>query len=267
MQATHLPTHPIPKPTTVRSIPRPRLRSLGATMPPRISRAPAIHSPSGRAPHPLAPSPQARATSTGTRTEPAARRAGGPGSRAAASPARILWALVPRRLSKRGPRLLASSSRVRATSVGSARSMPTARRARPGSPDATTPGGVPGVLAPIPTVTLAEPDVADTGRRETPTFEQGTPARPRGGGRGLAAVSGIRGRLSPMRVAGLAVARTYAAMPVSRARGEAGMSTAEYAVGTVAACGFAALLFKILTSSKVRGLVVNLVTRALNLAG
>jgi hypothetical protein len=32
------------------------------------------------------------------------------------------------------------------------------------------------------------------------------------------------------------------------ARGEAGMSTAEYAVGTVSACGFAGLLFKLLTS-------------------
>jgi hypothetical protein len=33
------------------------------------------------------------------------------------------------------------------------------------------------------------------------------------------------------------------------ARGEAGMTTAEYAVGTVSACGFAGLLFKLLTSS------------------
>lgn len=49
-------------------------------------------------------------------------------------------------------------------------------------------------------------------------------------------------------------------------RAQVGMSTAEYAVGTVAACGFAALLFKILTSSKIRGLIVDLVTRALHLA-
>jgi hypothetical protein len=31
-------------------------------------------------------------------------------------------------------------------------------------------------------------------------------------------------------------------------RAEAGMTTAEYAVGTVSACGFAGLLFKLLTS-------------------
>lgn len=78
---------------------------------------------------------------------------------------------------------------------------------------------------------------------------------------------GILGKLAPARVAGLVVARAYAAMPAPRARADGGMSTAEYAVGTVAACGFAALLFKILTSSKVRSLIVNLVTRALNLAG
>ncbi len=32
-------------------------------------------------------------------------------------------------------------------------------------------------------------------------------------------------------------------------RGESGMTTAEYAVGTVSACGFAGLLFKLLTGS------------------
>lgn len=48
---------------------------------------------------------------------------------------------------------------------------------------------------------------------------------------------------------------------------ESGISTAEYAVGTVAACGFAALLFKILTSGEVHRLMVGLVTRALHLAG
>ena len=40
-----------------------------------------------------------------------------------------------------------------------------------------------------------------------------------------------------------------------RATGEAGMSTAEYAVGTVAACAFAAVLYRVVTgSSIVRGL-------------
>ena len=46
---------------------------------------------------------------------------------------------------------------------------------------------------------------------------------------------------------------------------EAGMTTAEYAVGTVAACGFAGLLFKILTSDKVNTMVTGIVERALEL--
>lgn len=44
-----------------------------------------------------------------------------------------------------------------------------------------------------------------------------------------------------------------------------GMMTAEYAVGTVAACGFAGLLFKILTSSQVQTMVTGIVQRALRL--
>ncbi|HET6908253.1 MAG TPA: DUF4244 domain-containing protein [Mycobacteriales bacterium] len=49
------------------------------------------------------------------------------------------------------------------------------------------------------------------------------------------------------------------------AAGEEGMSTAEYAVGTVAACGFAALLYKILTSDSVLHLVTDIISRALHL--
>jgi hypothetical protein len=43
------------------------------------------------------------------------------------------------------------------------------------------------------------------------------------------------------------------------------MSTAEYAVGTVAACGFGALLFKILTSGFATDLLENLISRALHM--
>lgn len=46
---------------------------------------------------------------------------------------------------------------------------------------------------------------------------------------------------------------------------ERGMTTAEYAVGTVAACGFAGLLFKIVTSSKVQSMLTDTVQRALEL--
>jgi hypothetical protein len=51
-----------------------------------------------------------------------------------------------------------------------------------------------------------------------------------------------------------------------RAGAEAGMTTAEYAVGTVAACSFAALLFTILHSSAVQAALTGLITRALGMA-
>ncbi|MGW0230758.1 DUF4244 domain-containing protein [Actinopolymorpha singaporensis] len=48
---------------------------------------------------------------------------------------------------------------------------------------------------------------------------------------------------------------------------ERGMTTAEYAVGTVAAASFAGLLIKLLTSSEVQQLLMKLVKAALSLAG
>jgi Protein of unknown function (DUF4244) len=47
---------------------------------------------------------------------------------------------------------------------------------------------------------------------------------------------------------------------------DAGMTTAEYAVGTVAACGFAGVLFKVLTSDAVITLLTDIVRRALTLS-
>ena len=46
-------------------------------------------------------------------------------------------------------------------------------------------------------------------------------------------------------------------------RSDSGMITAEYAVGTVAAAGFAGLLLKILTSFDVHTLLLNLFVRVL----
>jgi TRAP-type uncharacterized transport system fused permease subunit len=54
---------------------------------------------------------------------------------------------------------------------------------------------------------------------------------------------------------------------VARTRSEAGMSTAEYAVGTIAACAFAGLLFKIVSSPEVRKMLSDIISRALKLAG
>jgi len=48
---------------------------------------------------------------------------------------------------------------------------------------------------------------------------------------------------------------------------ERGMSTAEYAVGTIAACAFAALLFKVVSSPEVQEMLSSLIDRALNTAG
>ena len=48
-----------------------------------------------------------------------------------------------------------------------------------------------------------------------------------------------------------------------RARGEAGMSTAEYAVGTVAACAFAAVLYRVVTGGSIVKGLTDLVESAL----
>ena len=47
---------------------------------------------------------------------------------------------------------------------------------------------------------------------------------------------------------------------------EQGMTTAEYAVGTVAACGFGGILYKILTSPDVTRMLKDLIERALSVA-
>lgn len=49
-----------------------------------------------------------------------------------------------------------------------------------------------------------------------------------------------------------------------RCRRDDGMSTAEYAVGTIAACAFAAVLYKVVTSGPVSEALQQLVERALD---
>ena len=58
-----------------------------------------------------------------------------------------------------------------------------------------------------------------------------------------------------------ALARRWAAV---RAAAESGMSTAEYAVGTVAACAFAAVLYRVVTGDSIVSALDALVDRALN---
>jgi len=65
---------------------------------------------------------------------------------------------------------------------------------------------------------------------------------------------------------GRAAARERARSRSARVRlDEAGMATAEYAIATLAACGFAGLLVAILRGDEVRGLLLGIVQRALSL--
>ena len=52
--------------------------------------------------------------------------------------------------------------------------------------------------------------------------------------------------------------------PTRRIVGDAGMATAEYAIATLAACGFAGLLVVILKGGQVRGLLMGIIERALS---
>ncbi|HEX2808971.1 MAG TPA: DUF4244 domain-containing protein [Kineosporiaceae bacterium] len=47
---------------------------------------------------------------------------------------------------------------------------------------------------------------------------------------------------------------------------DAGMATAEYAIATLAACGFAGLLLVLMRSDEVRGLLLGIVRRALSVS-
>jgi hypothetical protein len=49
-----------------------------------------------------------------------------------------------------------------------------------------------------------------------------------------------------------------------RTRGDLGMTTAEYTIGTVAACGFGGVLYKVVTSDTVLHLITNMITKALS---
>lgn len=83
--------------------------------------------------------------------------------------------------------------------------------------------------------------------RPTPAWHRPAPSAPRS-----------RGRRDP-----LATVRTAAAAAGRRLAGERGAATAEYAVATMAAVGFAGLLVIILRGDEVRGILTDLVRNAL----
>src|SRR5204862_427173 len=65
---------------------------------------------------------------------------------------------------------------------------------------------------------------------------------------------------------GVAPAEAWLALPAWQTRrSDLGMATAEYAVGTVAACGFAGVLYKIVTSTPIATLVTQVIDHALHL--
>ncbi len=47
---------------------------------------------------------------------------------------------------------------------------------------------------------------------------------------------------------------------------EAGMTTAEYAVGTVAACGFGGVLYKVVTSPQILDIIKSVIGKAFHLS-
>ena len=63
------------------------------------------------------------------------------------------------------------------------------------------------------------------------------------------------------------IARLSAAVQSRSAhvRADEGMTTAEYAVGTVAACGFSGVLYKVITSDTVLNLVKDVIEKAFHL--
>ncbi|OKI24495.1 hypothetical protein A6A07_06485 [Streptomyces sp. CB03911] len=73
--------------------------------------------------------------------------------------------------------------------------------------------------------------------------------------RALAALGRRRGRWAAIRV-----------RRMSNGGRDSGMSTAEYAVGTLAACAFAAILYKVVTSGAVSGALTDILNRALSAA-
>ncbi|SFT36193.1 Protein of unknown function [Geodermatophilus amargosae] len=92
----------------------------------------------------------------------------------------------------------------------------------------------------------ADPVTADHPTADHPTAEHPTAEAPTTG----APSAGRSGRLSGR----------WARV---RATAEAGMSTAEYAVGTVAACAFAAVLYRVVTGGSVVTALGDLVDSAL----
>jgi hypothetical protein len=60
--------------------------------------------------------------------------------------------------------------------------------------------------------------------------------------------------------------RAAVRLQVLQTEREAGMATAEYAVATVAACGFGGILYKVITSPEILGLITGVIGKAFKLS-
>ncbi|MGI5401876.1 DUF4244 domain-containing protein [Streptomyces sp. CA-135486] len=69
----------------------------------------------------------------------------------------------------------------------------------------------------------------------------------------------VRGRLR-----GLARRTRKSSVRRNLMRRDSGMTTSEYAMGTIAACAFAAVLYKVVTSGAVSGALQSVIGKALN---
>ncbi|WP_245642349.1 DUF4244 domain-containing protein [Nonomuraea candida] len=131
-----------------------------------------------------------------------------------------------------------SRSTYESATIGSAHKPPTAAAL----PIAATPIAVPTSLSPSHSREHQEKDP------QTPLHGQSPIPCPRP----------VRNRRIRIRQPRMSKWLHYAALNRQR-----GMSTAEYAVGTIAACAFAALLFKVVSSSEVQQMLTALIDRAL----
>lgn len=76
--------------------------------------------------------------------------------------------------------------------------------------------------------------------------------------------AGLRSALAALRVAlPPALRQRWTSLRGRMVRGDTGMSTAEYAVGTIAAVAFAAVLYKVVTSPAVLAALQAIIARAL----
>jgi len=82
-------------------------------------------------------------------------------------------------------------------------------------------------------------------------------------GPAVRAVDNVR-EIFPGATSQVPVANAGRLMSLRRLGSEAGMATAEYAVATLAAVGFAGLLVVILKSDEVRGFLLNIIRSALS---